>query len=108
MKVGQLSVPLGIFVACASASVTTADRRPARGEMFPTTNTAFASDCPIPSDGGKGLAEAPADAVAIPEHAILVTSTSQGEDSALTTAPTAPAPSPPGNPPTLTDFRLPA
>ena len=98
MRIDDLSTPSERFVARVSAAVTTVDRRPGRGAIFPAANTAFALIFAVPSEGGAGSAGAPAAATAVAQHAPSPTSTSQGADSAAITDPAASAPLPPGDP----------
>ena len=49
MRIDDLPAPSGRFVVRVSAAVTTADRRPGRGELSPDADTAFASFLAVPS-----------------------------------------------------------
>ena len=91
IRIDDLSAPSGRFVDRVSATVTTVDRRPGRGDFFPAADTAVASFFAAPSVGGTGSAEAPAAATAVAQHAPSPTSTSQGADSAVITDPAASA-----------------
>ena len=55
MRIDDLSAPCGRFVARLSAVVTTAYRRPGRGD-FPAADTSFISVLAVPSAGGTGSA----------------------------------------------------
>ena len=102
VRVDDLSVPPGRFVARVSATVIAVDRRRGRGSIRPAADTAFASVLATPSDGGTGTTEAPPAVTAAAQHAPSPTSTSQGADSAAITDPAASASSPPGNSAPLT------
>ena len=93
MRIDDLSAPSGRFVARASASVATVDRRPGLRVFSPAANTAFASVFVVPSGGDQGSAEAPAPAAFVAHRAPPPMSTVQREDSAVSTAPAASAPS---------------
>ena len=98
MRIGDLSVPAGRFVARVSAAVTTADRRPGRGAIFPGADTTFASFFALSFEDGTGSAEDPSAATAVAQHAPSPTSTSQGADPVAITDSAAFALSPPGDP----------
>ena len=98
MRIDDLSAPSGRFVARVTATVTTDDCRPGRGDIFPAADTAFASVFAVPSGGGTGLADAPATATSVAQHVPPTSSTSQGADSVEITDPAASAPSPQGDP----------
>ena len=57
MRIDDPSVTYGIFVARVSTVVTTIDRRPGRGKVFPAGDIALALVFAVPSEGGKGSAE---------------------------------------------------
>ena len=98
MRIDYLSAPSGRLVARVTATVTTDDYRPGRGEFFPAAVTAFASVFAVPPGGGTGSAEVPAAATSVAQHAPPTSSTSQGADSAEITDPAASAPLPQGDP----------
>ena len=93
VRIDGISAPSRRFVACVPAAVTTVNRRPRRGAIFPAANTAFASVLAVPFEGGTGSAEAPAAARAVTQRA-----PSQRADSAAITDPAASTLSPPGDP----------
>ena len=93
MRIDDLSHPCRRFVARASATVTTVDRRPGRGAFFPAVDTAFASVFAVPSEGGTGSAVARTAATVVAQHA-----SSQGADYAAINDPASSALSPPGHP----------
>ena len=93
MTIDYLSSPSGRFVARVSASAATVDRRPGLRVISPVANTAFATGFGVPFGGNQGSAEAPAAATFAAQRAPPPTSTSQGEDSTVNTAPAASAPS---------------
>ena len=99
-RIDDLSAPSGRFVARVSAAVTTVDRRPGRGDIFPAAETAFASVFAVPSEGGTGSPEDPATATAVAQRAPFPTSTLQGDAAIID--PAASAPSPSGDPKPLT------
>ena len=92
MRIDELSAPSGRFVARITAAVTIVDRRPGRGEILTTADTAFVPVFAVPSEGDMGSAEGPLAATAVAQH------TSQGAHSAAITDPAASAFSPPGDP----------
>ena len=98
MRIDDLSAPSGRFVARVSAAVTTTDRRPGRGYVFPAADTAFDLFFAVPSEGSTGSTGAPSAATAVAQHAPSPSSTSQEADSAVITDPAASTPSPPGDP----------
>ena len=93
VRIDGISAPSRRFVACVPAAVTTVNRRPRRGAIFPAANTAFASGLAVPFEGGTGSAEAPAAAMAVAKHA-----PSQGANSVAITDSDASVLSPPGDP----------
>ena len=58
MRIDDLSAPSGIFVDRVSASVATVDRCPGRGRTLPAADNDFASVFAVPTEVGKGSAEA--------------------------------------------------
>ena len=93
MRIDDLSALLGRFVALASASVTTVERRPGLRAFSPVADAAFASVSVVPPGGDQGSAESPAAGMIVAQRAPLSTSILQGEDSAVSTAPAASSPS---------------
>ena len=102
MRIDDLSAPSGRFVARVSAAVTTTDRRPGRGYVFPAADTAFDLFFAVPSEGSTGSTGAPSAATAVAQHAPFPRSTSQGVYSTAIADPAACAHSPLGDlePPT--------
>ena len=98
MRIDDLSVHSGRFVARVCATVTTADRRPVRGYFFPAADIAFASVFAMSPEGGRGSTKSPAAATAVAPHALSPSSSLQGAHSAAITDSAASAPWPPGDP----------
>ena len=97
MRIDHLSAPSGRFIARVSASVTTVDRCPGRERTLPAADNAFVSVFAVPTEVGKGSAEAPAAATAVAQPTPSRSPT-QGSDSVEPTGQPASAPAPSGSP----------